>query len=192
MKALALIWIGSFGMAVAACHVDVDEHCDEKDHGWDDDDDRPCETHVHKDTTTTTTGSGGGSSGSGGTESSGSSGGSSAGSGGKTSGPSSGTDGGSVGGSGGTGAQGGVGGSAGAGGEGTGGTDGEPCSSCGDPEPEACLWGTSTMEACCSLEVLAEVAEEECDSYGLKLAELRLEKSCTDGHRQVSYQCCLE
>ena len=191
MKALTLALIGSLGMAVAACHVNVDDHCDEDEHDWDDDDDQPCETHIHQDTNTAT-GSGGNPAGAGGTASSAGSGGSSAGSGGETTGSSS-SGGASGDGSGSTSTgAGGSGGSAGAGGEDPGGSTGEPCSDCAEHEPAACLWGSSSMEACCSLEVLADVAAEECDSYGLMLADFRLEESCAGGHRQVSYQCCLD
>ena len=194
MKAYAIAFLGSLGLLMMGCNIEVDD-CGDDD--WDDDDDKPCETHVHSDTTTTSSGSSGGSggTGSGGASDSGGS----SGSGG------SGVGGGSGGGNG-SGGSGGANGSGGSGGNGSGGsasggssagsdavTTGAAgaCNDCNPlPAGENCLWGVQKMDSCCSVDVLVDVAAQGCADYGLELSDFVLQDACSGGHRQVDFQCC--
>ena len=197
MKAYAIAFLGSLGLMMMGCNIEVDD-CGDDD--WDDDDDQPCETHVHSDSTTVSStsdgsGTGGsGGSGAGGSSSSGGSSGSGGGSGG--SGGSGGGGGGNSGGSGGTGA-----GGNGSGGNAHGGasagsdvtTTGAAgaCDDCNPlPNGESCLWGVQKMDSCCGVDVLVDVAAQGCADYGLELSDFVLQDSCSGGHRQVDYQCC--
>lgn len=201
MKAYAIAFLGSLGLAMMGCNIEVDECGDD---GWDDDDDRPCEKHVHSDTSVTTTSdgpsSGSGGSGTGGTGSGGSSGG-----GPSSAGGSSGSGGGD--GAGGSGAGNGSGGGDGSGGassngggSGGGGTSGGSdatngaagaCTDCNPlPDGDKCLWGVQKMDSCCSVGVLVDEAAQECAGYGLELSDFVLQDSCSGGHRQIDYQCC--
>lgn len=200
MKLYAIALIGSLATLPMACQIDVDDYCGDDD--WDDDDDEHCETHVHADTgdgsgsgtdgasvTTTTTGA----TGTGGGSSSGGDGSSSAGGASSASGDTGGThasdtsagDGGGTSSSGSTDAS----TSAGEAGSGSNGL----CDECTPlPDGASCLWGTTEMDSCCSVDVLVDVAAEECAAFGLALSDFTLERACSGGHAQVSYQCCRE
>lgn len=196
MKAYAIAFLGSIGLLMMGCNIEVDD-CGDDD--WDDDDDKPCETHVHADTTSTSSTGSGSSGGSGGTGSGGSS----------DTGGSSGSGGSGVGGSGsgnGSGGSGGGNGSGGSGGSGSGGsasggssagsdavTTGAAgaCDDCNPlPAGENCLWGVQKMDSCCGVDVLVDVAAQGCADYGLELSDFVLQDSCSGGHRQVDFQCC--
>lgn len=197
MRASGLRLVGLAALLAFGCQIDVDEYCGD-DEEWDDDDEH-CE--IHSDTTTTVSGSGG----TGGTSSDGDSSVSTYGATVTTVGSTSGGTGYGVGGSSDTGSTS-AGDSASAGGSGgasgatssTDGssstattTDGAPCASCGDPPPQStCLWGSATMEACCTADVLVDVAAQDCAGLELDLADFVLEQACDGGHLSVSYQCC--
>jgi len=208
MKAYAIAFLGSLGLLMMGCNIEVDD-CGDDD--WDDDDDQPCETHVHSDTSSTSTtsssssGSNGSSGGNGGASSGGSG---STGGGPSDSGGSSGSGGGNgSGGSDGSGAGNGSGGSGGtaSSGNGSGGSTGGAsagsdsttigaagaCADCSPlPDGESCLWGVQKMDSCCSVDVLVDVAAQECAEFGLELSDFVLQDSCSGGHHQVDFQCC--
>lgn len=205
MKAYAIAFLGSLGLLMMGCNIEVDD-CGEDD--WDDDDDQqPCETHVHSDTsstssTTTVSGSSGSSGGSGGAGSGGSG---STGGGPSDSGGSSGSGSGSGDGSGSGNGSGGSGGTAssgnGSGGSANGGAStgsdsastgaAGACDDCSPlPDGESCLWGVQKMDSCCGVDVLVDVAAQGCADYGLELSDFVLQDSCSGGHRQVDFQCC--
>lgn len=192
MKLYAIALIGSLATLPLACHIDVDDYCGDDD-DWDNDDE-PCETHIHADTTdgsgsgtggatvTTTTS---GSTGAGGGASAGSDGSSASGGTGGTN--SSGTSASSGGASNGSATS--AGATAGEAGSGSNGL----CEDCMPlPDGASCLWGTTEMDSCCGVDVLVDVAAEECDAFGLVLSDFTLEQACAGGHEQVSYQCCRE
>ncbi|HEY6725152.1 MAG TPA: hypothetical protein VI197_14055 [Polyangiaceae bacterium] len=208
MKAYAIAFLGSLGLSLMGCNIEVDD-CGDDD--WDDDDDQPCETHVHSDTSSTTTsgptttsGSSASSGGSGGSGSKGSgatgggpsnAGGSSGSGGGNDSGSDSGSGSGdSSGGSGGSGATASSGNDSGGASAGSDAATTGAAGACADcnplPDGESCLWGVQKMDSCCGVDVLVDVAAQECADYGLELSDFVLQDSCSGGHRQVDFQCC--
>ena len=46
------------------------------------------------------------------------------------------------------------------------------------------------MLACCTADVLVDVAAQACAGVGLGLSDFLLEEACDGGHLTVSYQCC--
>jgi hypothetical protein len=219
MKSYGITMVGALVAIMFGCHVSVDDYCDDDD-DWDDDEE-PCETHIHSDTTsttggsTTTVGAGGGSSNvsvttGGASSGSGGSGGNAVASGGSAAGGSdsggtggasatggnagsvSGTGGGTVdGGDGGSVSDGSTTGAAGESSTSATSTSGSACTDCMTPDKTSCLWGTTTMDACCTADVLVDIAAQGCAGVDLTLREFALEEACDGGHYQVSYQCCL-
>lgn len=203
MKAYAIAFLGSLGLLMMGCNIEVDD-CGDDD--WDDDDDQqPCETHVHSDTSSTTTTSSGPGGSSGGSGGAGSDGSGATGGGPSNAGGSSGSGGSNGDGSGGSNGNGNgsgaSGGSASSGNDSGGGSAESDSASttgaagaCNDcnalPDGESCLWGVQKMDSCCGVDVLVDVAAQECADYGLELADFVLQDSCSGGHRQVDFQCC--